>query len=129
MLLYILFCKQKTAYEMRISDWSSDVCSSDLYDDRQRIAYQRRINLGNHVDDLLHFKHHRINHAADRMPGVETHRHIQHARKHMLEQHAQQVSRQIGRASCRDRVCQTGKISGVAGPQKKKKLTRASAKL
>src|SRR3546814_6873455 len=27
----IFFCKQKTAYEMRISDWSSDVCSSDLY--------------------------------------------------------------------------------------------------
>src|SRR3546814_2139949 len=26
-----LFFKQKTAYEMRISDWSSDVCSSDLY--------------------------------------------------------------------------------------------------
>src|SRR3546814_5605472 len=25
-------CKQKTAYEMRISDWSSDVCSSDLRD-------------------------------------------------------------------------------------------------
>src|SRR3546814_6926759 len=31
-LLYIFFCKQKTAYEMRISDWSSDVCSSDLGD-------------------------------------------------------------------------------------------------
>src|SRR3546814_8079296 len=31
-LMLILFCffKQKTAYEMRISDWSSDVCSSDL---------------------------------------------------------------------------------------------------
>src|SRR3546814_6493417 len=27
----IFFLKQKTAYEMRISDWSSDVCSSDLY--------------------------------------------------------------------------------------------------
>src|SRR3546814_5734036 len=27
---YVLFFKQKTAYEMRISDWSSDVCSSDL---------------------------------------------------------------------------------------------------
>src|SRR3546814_9984624 len=26
----IFFVKQKTAYEMRISDWSSDVCSSDL---------------------------------------------------------------------------------------------------
>src|SRR3546814_6527862 len=35
MLLYVstdvfFFFKQKTAYEMRISDWSSDVCSSDL---------------------------------------------------------------------------------------------------
>src|SRR3546814_5486246 len=34
-MLLIMFCiffffKQKTAYEMRISDWSSDVCSSDL---------------------------------------------------------------------------------------------------
>src|SRR3546814_6460951 len=29
-LLCFLFFKQKTAYEMRISDWSSDVCSSDL---------------------------------------------------------------------------------------------------
>src|SRR3546814_13991450 len=29
-MLYLFFCKQKTAYEMRISDWSSDVCSSDL---------------------------------------------------------------------------------------------------
>src|SRR3546814_2778143 len=28
--LFFFFCKQKTAYEMRISDWSSDVCSSDL---------------------------------------------------------------------------------------------------
>src|SRR3546814_1942440 len=30
MMLFIFFFKQKTAYEMRISDWSSDVCSSDL---------------------------------------------------------------------------------------------------
>src|SRR3546814_5635088 len=29
-LLFFFFFKQKTAYEMRISDWSSDVCSSDL---------------------------------------------------------------------------------------------------
>src|SRR3546814_2969364 len=28
--LWFFFFKQKTAYEMRISDWSSDVCSSDL---------------------------------------------------------------------------------------------------
>src|SRR3546814_9484856 len=30
MLLFFFFFKQKTAYEVRISDWSSDVCSSDL---------------------------------------------------------------------------------------------------
>src|SRR3546814_6367020 len=29
---FVFFFKQKTAYEMRISDWSSDVCSSDLID-------------------------------------------------------------------------------------------------
>src|SRR3546814_9358722 len=58
-LLYVLFIceffffKQKTAYEMRISDWSSDVCSSDLLavqiadfdpvvvDDRQRADAHR----------------------------------------------------------------------------------------
>src|SRR3546814_14789666 len=31
MLCEFLFFKQKTAYELRISDWSSDVCSSDLH--------------------------------------------------------------------------------------------------
>src|SRR3546814_2382172 len=31
--MFFFFFKQKTAYEMRISDWSSDVCSSDLVGD------------------------------------------------------------------------------------------------
>src|SRR3546814_14790232 len=31
-MCFFFFFKQKTAYEMRISDWSSDVCSSDLPD-------------------------------------------------------------------------------------------------
>src|SRR3546814_5834070 len=30
-MIFFFFFKQKTAYEMRISDWSSDVCSSDLW--------------------------------------------------------------------------------------------------
>src|SRR3546814_7653637 len=30
-VVFFFFFKQKTAYEMRISDWSSDVCSSDLW--------------------------------------------------------------------------------------------------
>src|SRR3546814_2947434 len=56
LFLFVFFFKQKTAYEMRISDWSSDVCSSDLYrdsparpetvgllDDEWRVAYNRII--------------------------------------------------------------------------------------
>src|SRR3546814_6255127 len=40
LFVWFFFFKQKTAYEMRISDWSSDVCSSDLVDRR---ASGRRI--------------------------------------------------------------------------------------
>src|SRR3546814_13043036 len=41
-LFFVFFFKQKTAYEMRISDWSSDVCSSDL----SRDALQRFLGDG-----------------------------------------------------------------------------------
>src|SRR3546814_10203640 len=40
MVWCVVCCKQKTAYEMRISDWSSDVCSSDLAVPRQ--SHRRR---------------------------------------------------------------------------------------
>src|SRR3546814_1295130 len=55
--MFIFFFKQKTAYEMRISDWSSDVCSSDLdlalvllatLGDRQ----QRQIVVSQHADRI-----------------------------------------------------------------------------
>src|SRR3546814_2511719 len=36
--MFCFFFKQKTAYEMRISDWSSDVCSSDLGSSRDWAA-------------------------------------------------------------------------------------------
>src|SRR3546814_5230541 len=42
------FFKQKTAYEMRISDWSSDVCSSDLY---RRDDAALLIGMASHVLD------------------------------------------------------------------------------
>src|SRR3546814_1289092 len=45
------FFKQKTAYEMRISDWSSDVCSSDLDDEVGS-------DLGGQVDHQLGEAHH-----------------------------------------------------------------------
>src|SRR3546814_9778121 len=67
-MLFVFFFKQKTAYEMRISDWSSDVCSSDLApsgsarDLRRRraldrrapmAAYRQQENLGQHAFDLV----------------------------------------------------------------------------
>src|SRR3546814_5039062 len=86
------FFKQKTAYEMRISDWSSDVCSSDLRDRRAQaeprkpvpgaVSEQRRNQpdgAGEHQQDG------RPEHPA-RMGGP--------------------CRRKIGRASCRERVCQ-----------------------
>src|SRR3546814_11936035 len=42
----LFFFKQKTAYEMRISDWSSDVCSSDLFSKRTKCRYRPRRSLG-----------------------------------------------------------------------------------
>src|SRR3546814_2545199 len=42
-LLFFFFFKQKTAYEMRISDWSSDVCSSDLRENHRVVS---RFSLG-----------------------------------------------------------------------------------
>src|SRR3546814_6526004 len=50
----VFFFKQKTAYEMRISDWSSDVCSSDLERNNAAVwvsTYTR--NLQGQVDDEL----------------------------------------------------------------------------
>src|SRR3546814_3442287 len=42
--VFIFFFKQKTAYEMRISDWSSDVCSSDLESLGARAAHSLRVH-------------------------------------------------------------------------------------
>src|SRR3546814_17835946 len=79
----VFFYKQKTAYEMRISDWSSDVCSSDLvfgaadggdalgaYDPETRTVY-----IGDHFPpDSLQAKSvllHELVHHAQTMAGRE----------------------------------------------------------
>src|SRR3546814_8416531 len=60
-LLVFFFFKQKTAYEMRISDWSSDVCSSDLIElsrpiqTRFRCAYTYRLKLARYIKSLTHY--------------------------------------------------------------------------
>src|SRR3546814_10183667 len=94
--VFFFFFKQKTAYEMRISDWSSDVCSSDL-----PVCYDPAV-----APDLLDVagrckltpEEVAARHAGGRyfvymlgfMPGLAY------------------MGGQIGRASCRERVCQYG---------------------
>src|SRR3546814_1213493 len=45
LVVLFFFFKQKTAYEMRISDWSSDVCSSDLSQRELDAARRRRVRI------------------------------------------------------------------------------------
>src|SRR3546814_9092564 len=65
-LLYFFFFKQKTAYEMRISDWSSDVCSSDLEQSIGGLGSRRQ-----------HFRYVRIEGQRDER---QDHRNVQHDR-------------------------------------------------
>src|SRR3546814_4683187 len=46
LFVFVFFCKQNTSYEMRISDWSSDVCSSDLSPASPLAATGGRSHLG-----------------------------------------------------------------------------------
>src|SRR3546814_6525311 len=80
------FFKQKTAYEMRISDWSSDVCSSDLPYTDEMIA--------NASADAL----------AQASPDDDTAGLVK--RYGDATQIRSFDGDQIGRASCRERVCQ-----------------------
>src|SRR3546814_1233213 len=50
-MFVLFFFKQKTAYEMRISDWSSDVCSSDLEEGKKVGESLREVE----PDDLVKF--------------------------------------------------------------------------
>src|SRR3546814_7266263 len=65
----VFFFKQKTAYEMRISDWSSDVCSSDLSPPDTSTGRCRTIRAPwHHAHDAP------ARHAADRPSHRQTHR-------------------------------------------------------
>src|SRR3546814_7776947 len=92
------FFKQKTAYEMRISDWSSDVCSSDLGS-----------RMGAGVPEyLLIFRKpptDRSNGYAD-VPVVKDKEAFTRGRWQFDAHGFTRSNGKIGRASCRERVCQ-----------------------
>src|SRR3546814_5278097 len=100
-LLCFFFFKQKTAYEMRISDWSSDVCSSDL--NAAGLAETARLVEADGARASLH----RLD-LSD-IPATEAWFRA-HGDVDILHNNAGVVSGlpqfQIGRASCRERVCQ-----------------------
>src|SRR3546814_6166418 len=89
-VLYVCFFNQKTAYEMRMSDWSSDVCSSDLQSpELTRNAPPATISdfisgasLGNAFEPVLR------------------------RRKPTVESVFAALAQELGRASSRERVCQ-----------------------
>src|SRR3546814_9557462 len=102
-VLFFFFFKQKTAYEVRISDWSSDVCSSDL---------RLQLSVGSHVP--LHctamgklFLSQMPKRARERLYIVQP---LQRFTENTitdpatLEGDLAEIRRKIGRAACRERV-------------------------
>src|SRR3546814_2983275 len=99
-----IFFKRTTAYEMRISDWSSDVCSSDLAVALQ-YAVDRHVRRGRFRRSLLRRRrldplHH--THAA--CPCFIAKKALMSPAESAVK--ARILGNQIGRASCRERVCQ-----------------------
>src|SRR3546814_4570032 len=84
LLVFFFFFKQKTAYEMRISDWSSDVCSSDLV-----TTTAERLPEAADAERLVE--------RENAGPWRDTLGNLLRQRSAIIE---------IGRASCRERVCQ-----------------------
>src|SRR3546814_20996605 len=67
------FFKQKTAYEMRISDWSADVCSSDLFAvglGQRRVVVARHLGQGDGVGQVHQPAHHRDRLDPQRILGA-----------------------------------------------------------
>src|SRR3546814_1784735 len=94
--------KQKAAYEMRISDWSSDVCSSDLVDAQ---VGGKLAQLGARLIDGTARK--MANDFFKNFAAV-----VENASGSASQESAPEAAgaaptpAQVGRASCRDRVCQ-----------------------
>src|SRR3546814_1532711 len=113
---FIFFFKQKTAYELRISYWSSDVCSSDLdaiirikSDVDDSLALRRSCREGVCGSDAMNI---------NGKNGLACTTNLLELKEPIV---LKPLPGQIGRASCRERVCQYVEISGVAVSLIKKK--------
>src|SRR3546814_7921783 len=93
---FFFFFKQKTAYEMRISDWSSDVCSSDL---------EQGVMLApiDHVEDKVDGKDEQV--ADHEEPHTRFAGQMCRRRRNVADRVRIRGGGEIGRAACRGRVC------------------------
>src|SRR3546814_8802952 len=96
-MCYICFVKQKTAYDLRMSDWSSDVCSSDL-------AFGQAADIMVRLD-----RHRRPARKAHRLDHVRIERALRQEVRpadllRFLLEHGNELAAEIGRASRRERV-------------------------
>src|SRR3546814_1988987 len=101
------FFKQKTAYEMRISDWSSDVCSSDLAQYMLTIAMEKAALIPSEGKEPI--KGEALEELARQFVTVEA---VVRRLSRMIDPDVLNAIvegvelDQIGRASCRESVCQ-----------------------
>src|SRR3546814_13415455 len=113
--MYLVFVKQKTAYELRISDWSSDVCSSDL-------ALDRGAPRGAQAGGIGETRH------AGRQP-LQRHAEHRDAAAVVAGRDPRQVGAahlQNGNASCREKGCPDVEIPRFAVPLQKNTIKRQS---
>src|SRR3546814_4348677 len=99
-LFSFVFFKQKTAYEMRISDWSSDVCSSDLLDQRRAQVLVESLIVEVSTDKAAEFGIQWMAGGNDLSSGNTSFMGGANFNGSGIN------PSEIGRASCRERVCQ-----------------------
>src|SRR3546814_4176389 len=102
MTAYSFVFKQKAAYEMRISDWSSDVCSSDLANGFLCITgYSER------TGELIIASKSRVDGTfAEWAQALVAEKLGPAGMERLMRFNRDQKASQIGRAPCRERVCQ-----------------------
>src|SRR3546814_4899759 len=99
MACVLCFFKHKTAYEMRISDWSSDVCSSDLRRCQEVVDACWALGAANPILSIHDVGAGGISNALPELVDAD-------GRGGHFQLRDVQAADQIGRASCRERGCQ-----------------------
>src|SRR3546814_19828192 len=106
---YFFFSNEKTEYRLRMSDWSSDVCSSDLRSPRRESPFHRAgIGADQHdgVGAVQSFGHRLTQRSGGNDAAVaEAVAAVDDDERKVLEN---------GSAACRERVCQSVLMSGIA---------------